>query len=401
MSKLRITSVLCAVEVLGMAGFATFSALLPTFLSEWNLSNTDAGWVSGIYYAGYLMVVSVLTSLTDRVDPRRILLIGAALSGLSSLGYGLWAEGFWSALGFRFLAGMGLAGMYMPGLKLLSDHTEGPRQSRHVAFYTASFSIGASLSFFLSGEVERLLDWRWSFGLATLGSLASALLILTMAPAGKLRPVSEAPKLLDFRPVLKTREAMAYVVAYSAHVWELFSMRAWLVAFLAFSRSLQPSPSLWNITLIAAVVNLVGLPSSLGGNELAVRYGRRRMISIFMLTSFAVSCVIGFAAPLPGAIVVGLCLVYGVTVMADSASLTAGAVAAAPTGYRGATLAVHSTLGISACLVGPLAIGAVLDLFGGDRLAWGLAFITMGLGSLAGPLVLAILGRRRSHANSG
>jgi MFS family permease len=299
MSKLRITAILCVSEVLGMAGFATFPALLPTFLSEWSLSNTQAGWVSGIYFAGYALSVPILSGLTDRMHPRRILLIGTAFAGLSSLGYALFAEGFWSALGLRFLGGMGLAGTYMPGLKLLSDHAEGSRQSRYVAFYTSSFSIGASTSYFMSGEIAALLDWRWSFGLATIGSLASALLILMMVPASGAR-IAEVPRmLLDFRPVLKTREAMAYVLGYTGHVWELFSMRSWIVAFLAFSQSLQPSETIWNITLIAAIVNLLGLPSSLGGNELAVRFGRRRTIIIIMIVSFLVSCIIRYAAPLP------------------------------------------------------------------------------------------------------
>lgn len=377
-----------------MAGFATFPALLPTFLSEWSLSNTQAGWVSGIYYAGYMLSVPVLTGLTDRMDPRRILLLGTALAGLSSLGYAVSARGFGSALGWRFLAGMGLAGTYMPGLKLLSDRTEGQLQSRFVAFYTSSFSIGASTSYFISGEIAALTDWRWSFGLAAVGPLASAALILTMIRGAPARAAAEPRKLLDFRPVLKSREAMAYILGYTAHVWELFSMRAWIVAFLAFSQSLQPGGTLWNITLIAAFVNLLGLPASLGGNELAVRWGRRRAITLIMVASFLLGSVIGFAAPLPAPIVIGLCLVYGVTVMADSASLTAGAVAAAPAGHRGGTLAVHSTLGFSAGFLGPLAIGAVLDLFGGGRTAWGVAFITMGLGSALGPVALALLARR-------
>jgi MFS family permease len=189
---------------------------------------------------------------------------------------------------------------------------------------------------------------------------------------------------------------MGYVLAYAAHVWELFSMRAWIVAFLAYSQSLQAPGSLfsiWNVTRIAAIVNLLGLPSSLGGNELAVRWGRRRAIVAVMLLSAAVSFVIGFTAPYSATVVIGLCLFYGITVMADSASLTAGAVAAAPAGLRGATLAVHSTMGFAAAFLGPLAVGAVLDMMGGTTQAWGFAFIVMGLGGLLGPVALAIYGR--------
>ncbi len=393
MSKVQITATLCLTEITGMAGFATFPALIPSFLSEWDLSNTQAGWISGIYYAGYMLSVPILTSLTDRVDPRRVLLVGASFSGLSTLAYGLLADGLWPALIFRFVAGMGLAGTFMPGLKLLSDHTEGALQSRYIAFYTSSFSIGASASYFMSGEIAALLDWRWSFGLAALGSLASAVVIITLLPAGRSLRASEFRSLLDFRPVLETKAAMAYILAYTAHAWELFSFRSWVVAFLAFNQSLKVWGSAWNLTLIAAIVNLLGLPASIGGNELAVRFGRRRTITLIMTVSFLVSCSVGFSASSSTIFVIGLCLIYGVTVMADSASLTAGAVAAAPPGCKGATLAVHSTLGFGAGFLGPLAVGAVLDLFGGAGLAWGIAFITMGLGSAIGPIALRISGR--------
>ena len=294
---------------------------------------------------------------------------------------------------------MGLAGTFMPGLKLLSDHTEGPLQSRYLAFYTSSFSIGASASYLISGEIAGALDWRWSFGLAAVGSLASATLIQTLLPAGRCHPEPLPRMLLDFRPVLRTRPAMAYIVAYTGHAWELFSFRSWIVALLAFSQSLQVGGSLWNLTLIAAIVNLLGLPASIGGNELAVRFGRRRVITLIMIVSFLVSCVAGFAVSSSVLIVMGLCVVYGVTVMADSASLTAGAVEVAPPGHKGATLAVHSTLGFGAGFLGPLAVSAVLDLFGGPSLAWGMAFITMGLGSALGSIALARLGKPRPETS--
>jgi MFS family permease len=398
MWKSKITAALCLTEITGMAGFATFPALVPTFQHEWGISNTQAGWISGIYYAGYMLLVPILASLTDRVDPRRILLVGAIFSGVSALAFGLWANGLWLALLFRFVAGMGLAGTFMPGLKLLSDHTEGSLQSRYIAFYTSSFSIGASTSYFMSGEIAAALGWRWCFGLAAVGSLVSAVIIVTLLPAGRPRSETESRMLLDFRPVFETKPAMAYILAYTAHAWELFSFRSWIVAFLAFSQSLQGWGTAWNLTLIAAIVNLLGLPASIGGNELAVAFGRRRAIRLIMVVSFLVSCAVGFSASSSAAIVVGLCLIYGVTVMADSASLTAGAISVAPPGHRGATLAVHSTLGFSAGFIGPLAVGAVLDLFGGARIAWGLAFVTMGLGSALGPIALRILGRSEMRA---
>ena len=83
-----------------------------------------------------------------------------------------------------------------------------------------------------------------------------------------------------------------------------------------------------------------------------------------------------------------MALFYGITVTGDSASLTAGVVAAAPAGYRGTTLAVHSTIGFGAAFLGPLSVGVVLDFFGGNQIAWAMGFLTMAAGCLLGPLFL-------------
>jgi MFS family permease len=101
-----------------------FAALAPTFIAAWAMTNTEAGWISGISGLGYMASVPVLMSLTDRLDARRVFLAGAALSTIAHLGFALTAEGFWSALLWRGIGGIGLAGTYMPGLRILTDRDE-------------------------------------------------------------------------------------------------------------------------------------------------------------------------------------------------------------------------------------------------------------------------------------
>lgn len=400
MSNRKLVANLCLAEVLGMAGFATFPALLPTFIAEWQLTNTEAGWISGIYFAGYMGAVPVLVSLTDRMDPRRIYLVCTGLGAVSLLGYAVLADGFWSAFLLRCVGGVGLAGTYMPGLKTLSDNIEGPRQSRALSFYTSSFSIGTAASFVLAGEIAGRLGWRWAFGAAALGSLCALLVALWGMPqtAPKVVP-GPRTRLLDFRPVLRSREAMGYVIAYGAHIWEMFGQRSWIVAFLGFSLSVQHSAAdvwLLRATTVAALVNLVGVPASILGNELAVAFGRVRVITIIMMTSAAMSCIMGFLGWLPYTALVVVCLVYGLFVYADSAAITSGAVSAAPAGYRGATMAVHSALGFACGFLGPLLFGVALDFGARDSsVAWGGAFASLGVVAALGPLALKVLTSRK------
>jgi predicted MFS family arabinose efflux permease len=391
-----LTAVLCLAQVLTMLGVFAFPALLPTFFAEWDLSNTDAGWIAGIYFAGYSLAVPVLSSLTDRVDARRVYMIGAVLAGVAAAGFALFAEGFWSAMVFRVFAGMGLAGTYMPGLRALTDRCEGPGQARAVAVYTACFSLATGLSFLMAGEVGRVFGWRAAFAVAAvatgLGMVLVAVALRPLTPQAALEPT----RLLDFRPVLRNRLAMGYILGYAAHIWELFGFRSWLVVFLVFALSFHGQGGWPAPTTVATIGSLLAAAASIGGQELAMRLGRRWVVSALMLTSAVAAAGIGFTAPLPYGWVVVLAIAYATLMHADSAALTTGTVLAAEPGRRGATLALHSLCGFGAGFLGPLAVGIVLDLAGGTGsvIAWGLAFASMGIVVALGPLALFLLRQR-------
>jgi MFS family permease len=134
-------------------------------------------------------------------------------------------------------------------------------------------------------------------------------------------------------------------------------------------------------------MGLLGVWASVWGNEMAIRFGRRRFILGTLLASAAMAGVIGFGATLPYAGAAALVLVYAVLIWSDSSSLTAGSAGSAEPGRRGATLAVHSTLGYAGGFLGPLVLGATLDLAGGASvIGWGLAFAHVTVALLAGAL---------------
>jgi MFS family permease len=381
---LNFALAMCAAEIFGLIGFSTFQALIPTFQSAWQLSNADAGWISGVYFAGYVASVPVLTSLTDRIAPRHVLLCSLAVTALASLAFAWWAEGFWTAMFFRLLQGVGLAGTYMPGLKALTDAVEGPKQSRYLSFYTSSFGVGVAASFLLAGMIAPSFGWQWAFAANALGAGVAAIILLISLPATATVAVPQDHHVLDFRPVLRNRPAMGYILAYCGHNWELFAFRAWAVAFLVFALGQDPDGGFGiDATIIAAALTLLGMPASILGNELAVRVGRTRAITIVAAVSLALSFVLGATAGVSYALVVVLCLVYGALLTGDSAAITAGTVASAATGLRGATLAMHAFIGFMGGIFGPALAGIVLDLAGADSvLGWALAIASMGVGSL-------------------
>jgi MFS family permease len=398
MNARRITLLLCTAETLGMAGFALFAALLPQFQALWGLSNTEAGWIGGGFFLGYMLAVPVLTGLTDRHDARLIYLWAMLLTALASAGF-VFADGFWSALLWRVLAGIGLAGTYMPGLKALSERIDGASQSRAIAFYTASFGLGTALSFTLSGELARLGGWQLPALLSgACALLAWALVYWGMAPKAV---AAHAPRnLLDLAP-LKNRAVLAYCLAYAMHNLELFALRAWLVAFVVFSGHLQGVDPWLSGTWVAMLATLIGMPSSILGNELALRFGRQRWLIGVMLSSALLAAAVGLGAALPFWAMLGLILIYAVTVTADSASLTAGLVSVAPASHRGAAMALYSCTGFTGAFLGPLLFGMTLDVLGDELLlGWWAAFALMGLLLTLGPLALWWAGRAREVARA-
>ncbi|WP_343031125.1 MFS transporter [Roseospira navarrensis] len=388
----------CAGLVLCMIGVFAFAALLPTFMRDWDLSNTEAGWIGGILFAGYAVAAPVLVSLTDRLDARRVFVAGAVVAAGANLAFALFAEGFWSALALRALAGVGLAGTYMPGLRVMVDRIAPARRAGAVPLYTASFSLGSALSYLVPALVAEAAGWPGAFVVSGAAALLAAGTVAWMAPHAPDQPADPRTRgaLLDFRPVLASRAAMGYILGYVAHMWELFAFRAWVVAVLGFALVADAGPwgaaaggpgSLLEPGAVASWGALVAMACSIGGARLATRLGRARTTQAYMVLSAVTALGFGWlAGGLSYPLVAGLAILYAGLIQLDSAALTTGAVETAPAGRRGATLALHSLLGFGAAFLGPVAFGIVLDLAGGreSTAAWGLAFGLVGLVGLAG-----------------
>ena len=387
LSPISLLIVLCIAQILSMAGFANFAVLLNELSAEWSLTSTQAGWIGGIYFAGYVAAVPFLVGLTDVVDARRIYLFGLLCGIVGSFGFALFADGFWSAMAFRFLAGVSLAGTYMPGLQILNDRLEENHRQGALPWYLSAFSLGTAASFYFTGLGADVLPWSDVFLLA--GGVQSICLLMvyfTIASRPPERPESSDRHPLDFRPVFRNRTAIAYIWGYTGHTYELFAYRAWIVAFLLFAAAASDTAvTRETVAGFAALFSLLGMPASLLGAHLSLRRERKQTISIVMVLSVIAGTILGFIGALPFIIVLLVAGLYSVLIMSDSAALTGGVVAAAREGERGATLAMHSVFGFSGGFLGPLVVGLVLDLTAGSGsiVGWGFASMVMAAGSLA------------------
>lgn len=395
MRPIALISLMCLGIIMTLTCYANFPAMQPQFEALWGLTKIESGLILGIFFGGVLTGTPILSPLADKFDPRRIWLCSATLMALSAFGFAFLAEGFWSAMLFRGLTGLGLSGVYMPGLKILSDRLEGRTQTRATVVYTASFIIGFSVSFAMTGEVAAAFGWQWAFITAGVALVIAALLVLPIPPAEEHHMRAEDTHIMEFRPTLRARPAMAFITAYGAHCWEAFTLGSWSVAVLtfhltAFEPNLNPA---FNPIWVATVAGLMGFPASVIGNELCLRFGRRRVIFFISAASAAVSAIFGFLLWLPYWFLVMMSFAGAFMISLDSGSLGAGMVQRAPKGYTAATMAVYSMAGFGAGLIGPFVFGAVLDLVGAtNTLGWGLAYASVGFATLVAPLAMRFMG---------
>lgn len=379
-SAARLVARVCAAQVLVQIGAFFWPALLPRMIPLWGLSFSEAGWITSAFYGAYMLSVPILVTLTDRVDAKRVYLFGVAATVVGHALFGLYADGFWSAFTARALTGIGWAGTYMTGLKLLADQVDAKMMSRAVAGHAASIGISGALSFACADLIASLGGWAAAFLVASLTAAIALVVIAVAVPARTVKPAgaTDGGGLFNFLPVFRNSSAMAYALAYCIHTLEMNALRGWGVAFLGFvaaSTGAGASANVLSPTVVLTVLGLIGTVASVAGNEAAIRIGRSRLILLAMLASIVVAVCLGLIGALSYWLAAGLLVLYGVVIWLDSSSLTAGAAGTADPARRGATLAVHSMLGYAGGFVGPLMVGVVLDMSGGmSRAGWMAAF---------------------------
>jgi len=390
-SAIATTAVLSLCLVANLVALMTFPAVLPEVSAAWQLSASEAGWIGGIYFAGYAIAVLLLVGATDHVDGRWIVAGSSLLGAGASFAFAGLADGFWPALAVRFLGGIALAGVHMPGLVLLTQRIGGPKQARSVSIYTASYALGSAGSFLVAGIVDTVFGWRATFLAAGIGPLLAIAAVGCLSPA----PARQTPAgpFLEFRSVLANRPFMAYVLAFAGNTWEVFGIRVWFVACLSWTARLPGNElDLPNIAVISGLASLAGVPASVVVAELATKWNRSRVIIATCAVSVAVCLALAATAGGAVAIVLTLLVLLQVTSFADVSALGVGAVMVSDPARRGAALAVYALAGFTTGFLGPAAVGLSLDWFGGadSRPGWIAAFLTMSIGSTAAALAIWI-----------
>jgi MFS family permease len=317
---------------------------------------------------------------------------------VSGLLFAFFAEGFASALLLYGLTGLCSGGSYTPGLAIVAQRMR-ERQGRALGFYLAAASLGYAIGLLIASAMIPLAGWRGAFVVTALCPVLGMILGWSA-----LRNV---PNVVHSLPdghgtrsrlgeVVRNKPAMLSIWGYTFHAWELLGLWAWLPAFLAAAAVAGGSGGTQAVSLgatLTALTYLVAVVGSVLGGSLSDRYGRTAVTLLMAISSLACSFSFGWMIGMPMFLLVAVAIFYNVTGVADSSIHSTTLTELTDPRYLGAAYSLRSLMGFGAGAISPWVFGLVLDWgrAGGslpDHLIWGLAWSTLGLGGLLGPLVI-------------
>ena len=375
--------------------FSSYIAALSYIQEEWGLNNSQAGATFSAYLVGYAVSALIVMPLTDRLGAKRIFIGSALISTVAHCLFPLAASNMASAAVLRAVAGLGLVGLYMPGLRIIGERFGSRGRGTAMGVYVTAYYLAGSLSLSATGALMTWLDWRDAYlviALAAFAGLPAAYLLLR---GHGHSPGNRSSGVLDLR-VLRNRPVRYLTLGYSLHAFELYSVRIWLPAFLTVvlvSKGVDSGQAVVAAATFGGLALAVGSVGPALGGIVSDRWGRALSAAGIFAVSGLCSLAIGWTAGLgiPWIAIIALVMVYGLAVAADSAIYTTAIVEQAGPDRLGSTLAVQSFVGFSGGVAGPILIGGILDI-APDPLKWGMAFSF--LGAVA---VVAVAGLLRLH----
>lgn len=355
------------------------AGVIPLLAEEWRASGSELGWVVGAYQLGYAIAVLVVLPLTDRFPAARIMTAGAALAAVASLAFPILARDVATASVLRLFAGAGIAGIYMPGVRLIALAADPTRRGRWVGLYVAAFYLAGSLSLLATGILLPLIGWRGAAQvLAALAVLAVGISVLARNAAAGV-PGGRARLELE---VMREPRLLPAILAYSGHAVELYVARAWMPAFLAailVAAGADTTRASAEGSALAAILIGTGVAGVFLGGQVSDVLGRRRTAAVFALASGTLSLVLPFTFAAPWILVLAVGALLGLLMSADSAVYSVLVTEVVSPARLGSAQAIQASLGFAAGTLGPVLSGAALDV----GLSWLGVFAVGGLASLA------------------
>ena len=383
----RVLFVLSVGILLAEAPWFSSAAVTPLLREAWQPQGLELAMLTVAVQLGFAAgaLFLAIVGAPDVIRGDRLFFWGAVITGAANLGFAWLATDPASALPFRFLTGVGIAAVYPVGMKLIAGWFRAGRGIA-IGILIGALTVGTALPhLFRALGAMSGADWRVIVTWTSLAAFAGGIAVLAGADPG---PFDEPAPRFSLRIAARAfREPSVRLanLGYLGHMWELFAMWTWVPLFLAASFAAAGGGDPASAALAAFVVIAAGGVGCVGGGIIADRFGRTTLTIGAMAASGACAVLIGFLYGGPPVVVLGLAVVWGITVVADSPQFSVAVSELSPAGTAGSALALQTAVGFVLTAATILSVGA---LDPADGTGWRLAFGSLALGPLLGVIAM-------------
>jgi MFS family permease len=391
-SRWQVLLLLSIAIVLSLTAWFSATSIMPELKREWNLSPLVVAWLTMGVQIGFVCgaLGASLVNLPDVVRLRTLMALSALLAALANASL-LVNHGSAGVIVARITTGFALAGVYPPALKLVSTWFN---RDRGLALGTVigALTLGSSLPH-LFRSLSSTVDWRFVVKTSTLTTLVGAVLFWFFAREG---PYPFGRAVFDPRQagaVFRDRNLLLANLGYFGHMWELYAMWAWLLVYVNEALAAQHMSLLGRASLLTFVAIGTGALGCILGGILSDRVGRTLTTAGMMIVSGSCALAIGFAFEGPAWLFITILVIWGISVIGDSAQFSAMVTELADQRFVGTALSVQLGFGFALTVL----VIWLLPHIAADLGSWRWTFLILVPGPLIGAFAMMLL--RRSPAS--
>jgi MFS family permease len=381
--------VLSVAIVLSMAPWFAATVVAAPLSEALNLPAERSSWLTLAVQLGFVLgsLTSAMFLLSDRWSARRLAAWSALAAAAATAALVMLPIGGWEAIALRFLTGACFACVYPPGMKIAAGWTQKHRGTA-IGLLTGAVSVGSAAPYLIRATWDAT-QWRAVLIIAAGLAVAGSALFAVAVREGPYQSPSAPFNARAIASVLRERGVRLATGGYLGHMWELYAMWSTIGIFLADAGRRYDVPDVWG-PLLGFIAIAIGAVGCVVAGVQADRIGRARVAIIAMSVSGACALVIGWVSTVSYILTIAIALVWGLSVVADSAQFSALVADAAPPSYVGTALTLQTAAGF---LLTMLTIHLVPGW--AARWGWHVAYLPLALGPALGMVAMSRLGPAR------